>query len=48
MRAVVPPGLSFDEYWRLQAMQSFDNDAPGKWVDEALRQCQRTADAVQL
>ncbi len=26
MRAVVPPGLSFDEYWRLQAMQSFDNE----------------------
>jgi hypothetical protein len=48
MRAVAPPGLSFDEYWQLQTMQSFQNDAPERWVEEALQACQRIADTIQL
>jgi hypothetical protein len=48
MRAVLPPEVPFDEYWDLETMRSYDRDAPEKWVDEALRFCQRIVAMVQL
>jgi hypothetical protein len=48
MREVLPSELSYDEYWDLETMRSYDKDAPERWVDEVLLLCQRIAAAVNL
>jgi len=48
MQAVQPPELSFDEYWEVETMRSFDRRAPQDWVNQVLKVCQRIVEKVQL
>lgn len=47
-RAAQPTELSFDEYWALETMQTFDPTAPEKWVKEVLRTCQKIASEIDV
>jgi hypothetical protein len=43
-----PPELSFDDYWQLETMRSYDPETPEKWVEEVLRTCQHVSTEVRL
>ncbi|MFJ6384879.1 hypothetical protein ACIQI7_33325 [Kitasatospora sp. NPDC092039] len=47
-RAVEQSVLSFDEYWALETMQSFDPADPAAWVNEVLPVCRRISMSVVL
>lgn len=39
-RAAAPAALTFERYWALDTMRSFDPDDPAAWVEEVLTACQ--------
>jgi predicted nucleotidyltransferase len=39
-RAARPAALSFQEYWELETMRTFDPQDPARWVNEVLTICQ--------
>ncbi|MFI5911845.1 hypothetical protein [Dactylosporangium sp. NPDC051541] len=39
--------VSFDEYWALETMRSYDPADPGRWVEDVLAVCRRIAQAVR-
>lgn len=45
-RAVKPEALTFEEYWRIETMASYDGRQPGAWVEEVVATCRRVALAV--
>jgi hypothetical protein len=47
-QAAKPQQMSFEEYWAIETMRTFDPAAPEKWVEEVLRACQRIASEVSI
>ncbi|MGE5829250.1 MAG: hypothetical protein ACM30G_12950, partial [Micromonosporaceae bacterium] len=47
-RAARPAVLSFEAYWRLETMQTFDPDAPADWVHDILTLCQDISMKVEI
>jgi hypothetical protein len=47
-RAADPPELSFDDWWAVETMRSYDPDAPELWVKEVLTLCQQVASEVSV
>jgi hypothetical protein len=47
-RAVDPPELGFEDYWKLETMRSYDSAAPEKWVEEVVTVCQKIASEVKV
>ncbi|MFI1365724.1 hypothetical protein [Streptomyces griseochromogenes] len=47
-RAVTQSVLSFDAYWALETMQTFDPADPAAWVDEVLPVCRKISMEVVL
>ncbi|NEA49361.1 hypothetical protein [Streptomyces sp. SID10815] len=47
-RAVEQSVLTFEEYWKLQTMQTFDPADPAAWVDEVLPVCRKISMEVVL
>lgn len=47
-QAACPAQLSFDDYWSLETMRTFDPATPEKWVEEVLRMCQRIASETSV
>lgn len=41
--AITQDILSFEDYWRLETMASYDARRPSAWVEEVLETCQRIA-----
>jgi hypothetical protein len=39
-KEVNPAALSFDKYWELETMRSYDPDDPARWINEVLTLCQ--------
>jgi hypothetical protein len=48
LQMLQPPELSFDDYWQLETMRSYDPETPEKWVEEVLRTCQHVSTEVRL
>jgi len=48
LRLTQPEALSFETYWALETMRSFDPDRPGDWVVEVLEACQDIALEIDL
>ncbi len=47
-RAAAPAILSFERYWQLESMQTYDAADPASWVTEVLSVCQEIALRVDL
>jgi hypothetical protein len=47
-QAADPKELTFDEYWAVETMRSFDPAAPQRWVREVLELCQRISTEVEI
>lgn len=47
-RAADPHELSFDDWWALETMRSYDSERPERWVEEVLTVCQRIASEVSV
>ncbi|WLQ32821.1 hypothetical protein P8A18_04865 [Streptomyces castrisilvae] len=47
-RTADPTIVTFDQYWAIETMQSFDPSAPRAWVEEALRLCQHVSMEVSV
>jgi predicted nucleotidyltransferase len=47
-RAADPPELTFEEWWALETMRSYDSEAPQGWVEEVMTVCQRIASEVSV
>ncbi len=47
-REARPTMLSFDRYWSIETMRSFDSANPGRWVKEVLMLCQDISMKVQV
>jgi hypothetical protein len=47
-RAADPNELSFDEWWALETMRSYDPERPERWVEEVLTICQRIASEISV
>ncbi|MBV1849579.1 nucleotidyltransferase domain-containing protein [Catellatospora tritici] len=45
-RAVQQDLLSFEDYWRLETMASYDHRRPASWVEETVETCRRIAQQV--
>lgn len=48
MRSVAPGVLGFEEYWDIETMRGYDPAAPGAWVEDVLRTCQKIVTEVEL
>ncbi|MER8235554.1 hypothetical protein [Streptomyces sp. NPDC094049] len=47
-READPTIVTFDQYWAIETMRSFDPSAPRAWVEEALRLCQHVSMEVSV
>lgn len=47
-RAASPPSLTFERYWELESMQTYDSDDPAAWVHEVLEVCQVIALGIDV
>jgi hypothetical protein len=47
-RAAKPSALSFEEYWTLETMSTFDPADPAKWVNSVLTLCQDISMKVEI
>lgn len=47
-RAASPSILTFDRYWTLDTMRTFDPDDPSAWIEEVLTVCQDVAMRVEV
>jgi predicted nucleotidyltransferase len=47
-RAAQPAELSFEDYWRLETMQTFDPSHPEPWINEILTLCQDISLKVEV
>lgn len=47
-RAADPHELSFEDWWALETMQSYDPARPERWVEEVLTVCQSIASTVSV
>lgn len=47
-REANPSILSFDEYWAIETMQTFDPSQPRKWIDEVIRLCRNISMEVEV
>jgi predicted nucleotidyltransferase len=43
-----PAALSFDEYWELETMRTYDPLNPGKWINDVLTICQDVSAKVTI
>lgn len=48
MASVAPGGITFGKYWEIETLHGFDPRAPGAWVEDVLRTCQKIATEVAL
>jgi nucleotidyltransferase-like protein len=48
MRTVTTPILSFDEYWEVETMQTFDPAAARRWVEEVAILCRRLSQEISI
>jgi hypothetical protein len=47
-RAAAPTSLSFEDYWALETMRTFDPADPAKWINDVLTVCQDIAMKVEI
>jgi hypothetical protein len=40
--------ISFEEYWALDTMRSYDPSQPGRWIDHVVALCRRISSQVQI
>jgi hypothetical protein len=40
--------LTFEAYWAVETMQTFDREAPGAWVEQVVELCRTTARGVAI
>lgn len=45
-RSANPKQMTFQAYWDIETMRSFDPNCPAAWVEEVLLECQRIAQEV--
>jgi predicted nucleotidyltransferase len=46
--AADPHELSFDEYWNVETMRTYDPAAPGQWISDVIRLCRRVMTQVSV
>ena len=47
-QAARPAALSFDDYWELETMRTYDPLNPGKWINDVLTICQDVSAKVTI
>ncbi len=48
VRETRPKALSFEEYWAMETMRSFDPDAPHVWIGHVVRRCKELSMEVEI
>lgn len=48
MSLVESPSLSYEQYWSIETMRTYDPANPGAWVESVIRLCQRVGLDVEL
>jgi hypothetical protein len=48
MREVNPPALSFERYWAVETMRTFDPEDPRRWVEEVAGICKALSMEVEI
>ena len=47
-RAAAPALVTFEQYWSVQSMRTYDPAAPDKWVDMVIELCQAVSMEIEL